>query len=162
MAFGGMTLKEWAEMTLRHMEFMEQVLQNEFGWYFYGDIKEDAIMNENNEERIELEIQRIVSQVVMHDYPDIYGPNLKTQYFPMLENYIGEGIRHIYRMAVKEELEAQYPSDWKQSFKERWFPKWLIKRYPIKYTQIIAKHKFPQWQRDLGKEYVSLYHRRTS
>lgn len=27
----------------------------------------------------------------------------------------------------------QYPLDWWQAFKERWFPGWLIKRYPVKY-----------------------------
>jgi len=31
-----------------------------------------------------------------------------------------------------------YPEDWWQAFKDRWFPDWLIKKYPIKLTV----HKF--------------------
>ena len=30
--------------------------------------------------------------------------------------------------------DIKYPSDWKESFKERWFPEFLKKRYPIRYT----------------------------
>jgi hypothetical protein len=28
-------------------------------------------------------------------------------------------------------VEIRYPADWWQAFKERWFPKWLLKRYPV-------------------------------
>jgi hypothetical protein len=27
----------------------------------------------------------------------------------------------------------KYPADWWQAFKERWFPAWLIERYPVRY-----------------------------
>lgn len=27
-----------------------------------------------------------------------------------------------------------YPQDWWEGFKERWFPTWLLERYPVKYT----------------------------
>ncbi len=30
----------------------------------------------------------------------------------------------------------EYPSDWKESFKERWFPEFLKKSYPVKYTRV--------------------------
>ena len=30
-----------------------------------------------------------------------------------------------------ETVEVKYPADWWQAFKERWFPKWLQKYYPI-------------------------------
>ena len=28
--------------------------------------------------------------------------------------------------------EIEYPADWWQAFKKRWFPKWLLNRYPVK------------------------------
>ena len=52
-------------------------------------------------------------------------------------------IRAIYRMATKDEVEAEYPSDWWQAVKLRWYPKFLLNHYPAKFTKIIAKHKFP-------------------
>ena len=33
-----------------------------------------------------------------------------------------------------EKIEVKYPSDWKQSFKERWFPSFILKKFPVQYT----------------------------
>jgi hypothetical protein len=30
-----------------------------------------------------------------------------------------------------DKVEIRYPSDWWQAFKQRWFPEWLLKRYPV-------------------------------
>lgn len=30
--------------------------------------------------------------------------------------------------------ELKYPSGWWEAFKERWFPRWLLRKYPVKYT----------------------------
>jgi hypothetical protein len=32
-------------------------------------------------------------------------------------------------------FECQYPRDWWESFKERWFPKWLLGKFPVIYTR---------------------------
>jgi len=29
------------------------------------------------------------------------------------------------------DIHIEYPRDWWQAFKERWFPKWLIAKYPV-------------------------------
>ena len=31
------------------------------------------------------------------------------------------------------DLDAKWPKDWREAFKERWFPKWLLVRCPVKY-----------------------------
>lgn len=33
-----------------------------------------------------------------------------------------------------EEIEVQYPADWWQALRERWFPKWWLRRWPVQYT----------------------------
>jgi hypothetical protein len=38
----------------------------------------------------------------------------------------------IYKRDV-ESLHVQYPRDWWQALKERWFPSWLIDRFPVAY-----------------------------
>lgn len=46
---------------------------------------------------------------------------------------------------MKEETHtfgAKYPRDWKQAFKEQYFPAWLKNRYPVKYKEIKEKVKF--------------------
>lgn len=35
---------------------------------------------------------------------------------------------------VRKTFEYKYPADWWQAFKERWFPDWAKKRWPVQYT----------------------------
>jgi len=44
--------------------------------------------------------------------------------------------------------DAEFPEDWWQAFKERWFPQWLKKRYPVKYKQIVinARALYPSYK----------------
>ena len=44
-----------------------------------------------------------------------------------------------------DEYTISYPCNWKEAFKERWFPQWWLKRYPVKYKikTIIAKAIYP-------------------
>jgi len=32
-----------------------------------------------------------------------------------------------------------YPKDWIQAFKERWLPKWILKKFPVKYIENITE-----------------------
>ena len=50
-----------------------------------------------------------------------------------------------------EELDAvdiKYPRDWWQAFKERWFPRWLLERYPVDYKEhhVDFFAKFPEYK----------------
>lgn len=38
-------------------------------------------------------------------------------------------------------IEIKYPSDWWQAFKQRWFPKWLLRKYPVCETVHIIDRK---------------------
>jgi len=42
-------------------------------------------------------------------------------------------------------VEIRYPADWWEAFKERWFPRWLLKRYPVKYHEetVEAREIYP-------------------
>ena len=42
----------------------------------------------------------------------------------------------------------EFPEDWWQAFKERWFPQWLKKRYPVKYKLIVinARALYPSYK----------------
>jgi hypothetical protein len=47
-----------------------------------------------------------------------------------------------------EDVHIEYPLDWKQSFKERWFPKWYLRRWPtrMKHIHITARAFYPKIQ----------------
>lgn len=38
---------------------------------------------------------------------------------------------------------VEYPADWKEAFKERWFPKWLLQKFPVKYEVYDVKVLYP-------------------
>jgi len=35
--------------------------------------------------------------------------------------------------------EHKYPETWRDAFKLRWFPKWALKRWPVRYVRITVK-----------------------
>lgn len=37
----------------------------------------------------------------------------------------------------------QYPKNWIEAFKERWFPHWLLKKYPVQYTVMDIHALYP-------------------
>lgn len=44
-----------------------------------------------------------------------------------------------------KQIKVSYPSTWWQHFKQRWFPKWVLKKWPVKLTIKImeAQHYYP-------------------
>ena len=74
---------------------------------------------------------------------------------------VNEGIRSMLKATIdiltKEELLVKYPADWWQAFKERWFPKWLKRKHPVKYTECFAQHLFPEQSfPNFGREVIKL------
>ncbi len=55
-----------------------------------------------------------------------------------------------------QRTEIKYPRDWWQAFKERWFPKWLLEKYPVDYHHITVDVKaiYPDFKQALP-EYTS-------
>lgn len=41
---------------------------------------------------------------------------------------------YVYAQDAGKKVEFKYPSNWKEALKERWFPKWILSKYPIVYT----------------------------
>ncbi len=33
--------------------------------------------------------------------------------------------------------EVSYPADWWQAFKARWFPRWLLRRFPVRHRTVV-------------------------
>jgi hypothetical protein len=61
-----------------------------------------------------------------------------------------------------ERKEIKYPANWKEAFKERWFPKWMLERYPVRYTVFIvdAKILYPNFVYHIPENNIELRDRR--
>lgn len=48
----------------------------------------------------------------------------------------------------------KYPATWRDAFKERWFPKWLLRRYPVNYQvhEISARTLYPNFKISVPNE----------
>ncbi len=68
-------------------------------------------------------------------------------------------IQLLLDILIQEEELYGHPADWWQMFKERYFPKWAKRRWPIKQTEVWAMHKYPELEPPndiIGKEFVHL------
>lgn len=43
---------------------------------------------------------------------------------------------YVYSKEVREEVKGsvQFPATWVQALKERWLPRWILRRYPVRYS----------------------------
>jgi hypothetical protein len=89
-----------------------------------------------NFETIEYEFRKYASIAYMADemFENIDEPIIKW----LADNSFGELGATIFRLtwelACRDLLEWKYPEDWKEAFKERWFPEWAKKKWPVVYS----------------------------
>jgi hypothetical protein len=74
-------------------------------------------------------VQEFNSSLVANCNIDVIKNELGNMVVKLDRTIWGEDLR-------KDEftLDVKYPADWIQAFKLRFFPEWLMKRYPVKYA----------------------------
>ena len=87
-------------------------------------------------ERMQHAVQAHLSQEALMDSLNI------VSYIDIISKDLCMSMR--YSLLGRSMDEIKYPTDWKQAFKERWFPKWLLKKYPVKYRIINVKEYYPK------------------
>ena len=72
--------------------------------------------------------------------PAVYIDDLARQLVGQLE--VWSAVDGVDRVDVEE----QWPADWWQAFKDRWFPVWAKKQWPIQYhtETMTARELYPQ------------------
>ena len=71
----------------------------------------------------------------------------------------GDMIRGLLSLATQEEPILELPDGLWEHFKERWFPRWLKRRYPVRMKWVVAYHKYPELavpESMIGREFVHL------
>lgn len=100
-------------------------------------------------------VRQIVNDSIIDKELMMDSKRLKT--YSWLDIIMRPHIRSILTLATQEEEVFDYPADWFQWFKQRWFPKWLLAHYPIRTARIWAISKFPELNipnEFVGKEFV--------
>ncbi len=69
----------------------------------------------------------------------------------------GKAIKAAFVVATQEDELAKIPDSLWQHIKQCWFPRWLLRMFPVQYAELWVTHKFPDLDvPPLGREFVSL------
>jgi hypothetical protein len=77
-------------------------------------------------ERIKIGLVEKLSYTALHDL----SVSVNDDFFTNLVSVQIKG--YIWGERGKSET-IKYPKNWREAFKERWFPAWLLRRYPVVY-----------------------------
>ena len=71
-------------------------------------------------------LRAAMSRGTVEQHEDIFSQSIILQFRTWIHGMTKE------RVTVHE----TWPSDWWQAFKERWFPQWALRRWPVKHERI--------------------------
>lgn len=74
--------------------------------------------------KIKIGMQKIIDERLLHDAKFDIQKYIADEWTAQLRGYLlGEDLQR---------YEISYPADWWQAFKQRWFPTWAKRRWPVK------------------------------
>lgn len=76
--------------------------------------------------------------------------------YQMVTHHVVRSWREILSQKL-DKIEADYPTDWWEAVKARWFPRWALRRWPVRMTHIelVAQALYPDIAiPDRGKMYL--------
>jgi len=94
-----------------------------------------------NIEDFSFRVHRIIGMIHLENSLMINQDRYKIQ---IVENFVDKMLRGMLEIATHEDQVHDYPEDWWQSCKARWFPDWLKRKSPVRYSRIWAVHKYPE------------------
>lgn len=118
------------------------------------------MVGHNGFERFEptkvLEVKRVM-HTASHSidaFEELHLSNVEQYRDQMLARMVYQLKADVYGNVIES---VRYPKDWKQAFKERWFPQWLLKRYPVEYKEYTLDVIIPGLKALDNTPYMRLY-----
>ena len=81
---------------------------------------------------------------IMHTLTDEFIRDAQVRHDDILGMTIIQMTKDIIVHRCGERI-IRHPCDWKESIKERWFPDWAKKRWPVRYREYDALVIFPEF-----------------
>lgn len=100
-------------------------------------------------------VQYVVKQALPLDSPLLMG-NLE------FHQYVNKALHSLvlqlhYKLAHRVAEQIRFPENWWEAVKERWMPKWFLKRYPVKYKVYNVHEFYTNLPIPPGQNYMRLY-----
>lgn len=87
-------------------------------------------------ERFTFDVRQELDAAIMGATCDV-----NIQLSAMAERMVASIRGYVWAATTENHFSVRYPADWREALKERFFPKWALKRFPVKYTDAKAKIK---------------------
>jgi len=96
-------------------------------------------------ERIKLVVLQYITQELAEQFAIEPKAEIHTATDWMGQEIVLRVVQEVYGNEL-ERIEAVYPADWWEAFKERWLPAWAKKRWPVKHkkVQLVAQELYPK------------------
>jgi hypothetical protein len=86
-------------------------------------------------ELIKTNIKRRISREIIKDYQGSYNLDV---YDLMADQIVIEFTAFMAGKVTNQiHVDVEYPTNWWEAFKDRWFPDWMLAKWPVKYTRIL-------------------------
>jgi hypothetical protein len=108
-------------------------------------------------ERMKLVALQVISEELAEEFA--IPPKVEVSaHFDMYGDIALRVIQTVYGRTM-EEVSAEWPYDWWQAFKQRWFPAWAKKRWPVMMHKVIleAKDLYPKLSLPADEPQLQLY-----
>lgn len=121
-------------------------------------MKKAELIKAATDKEFTFKVRRLGSEIALR----YYGVRISPERFitEVLTGRRGELLlRVLLHVATQDEELLKRPKTWWQMFKAQYFPKWLLRRFPVQMEEIWVTHKFPELEIPeyaLGREFVHL------
>ena len=116
------------------------------------------IYNEVELEKLKFAIQqRLTGEFMAKVDISIYSEFLADEIYLRVKGFVWAEAENVQHQEIK------YPCDWWQAFKEKWFPVWILRHYPVTYKKVVIDVKaiYPEFKQAIDNHTMRLAIRRT-
>uniref|UniRef100_A0A6M3K119 Uncharacterized protein n=1 Tax=viral metagenome TaxID=1070528 RepID=A0A6M3K119_9ZZZZ len=112
-------------------------------------MKTENLKTDKNKEKLE----RYIAGCVQTMEKEFFDCGVDITYDRMREKIILTIKAYVLADNFKH-YERKWPKDWWQAFKERWFPKWILHKWPVVYNELIVDVRalYPEYRPKIPKE----------
>jgi hypothetical protein len=114
-------------------------------------------VNDIKLDKIKFGCQERLNLAMMESKLDLIDPKIDFYFDYLMRCIVGDIQGYVWGEPAFHKV-IKYPKDWFEFFKQRWFPKWLLKKYPIKYRYhtLDIKTIYPKIKISVPKEKYNL------
>ena len=109
-------------------------------------------------ERFKLVAYQYISQELMEHFAERAKVEVCCDIGWMFDTIVLTVVQEVYGREI-DRIECKWPANWWHAFKDRWFPEWAKKRWPVRWHKcsLTAKELYPRIAMPEREHYITLH-----